>query len=175
MGGLGVRGLSLRRGPVGTLIDPAAKQADLLGGETGAHGRHHLLFLAGDHADDAAGGAVAGLDHFERGVLVVQAEAAHLLLRAVADIAATRQERRDVARVINFGPSGGRKVVGGKGEGGKRQKDGIASPARSVHVSHYIPPGNEVSKSERRPMRPAARGEPRSEGRTARNAGPAAG
>jgi hypothetical protein len=58
--------------------------------EVRAHRRHEFLVEAGHQADQAASGALAGQDvhtggaALERGCLLVEPQAAHLLLRAVA-------------------------------------------------------------------------------------------
>ena len=78
------------RGPLDALIDPGTQQSDFFGGEVGAHRRHEFLIDARHQADQAALGALAGDDvrtggaTLERGFLLVQPQAAHLLLRAMA-------------------------------------------------------------------------------------------
>ena len=78
--------------PAGALIDPGAEDPDFGGGQARAHGRHdHLAFQSGDHADQFAIGAVPGADHAHGAGLLIQPQAFHLLLRAVAQLAAGAQ------------------------------------------------------------------------------------
>ena len=77
-------------GPLDTLIDPGTQQSDFFRSEVGAHRRHEFLTDSCHQADEAALGALAGDNvhtggaALERGFLLVQAQAAHLLLRAMA-------------------------------------------------------------------------------------------
>src|SRR5450756_76995 len=101
-------------GPLQTLIDPRAQNADLCGGEVRAHRWHEFLVEAGHQADQAAPGALAGQDvhpggaALERGCLLVEPQSAHLLQRAVADQAALSQQRLDIAGEFDLDPGGGR-------------------------------------------------------------------
>ena len=96
------------RGPVETLIDPRAQHTHLFRAEVGAHRRHEFLVETGHQADQTALGALAGENvhtggaALQRGFLLVQPQAAHLLLRAVADQAALSQQRLDIADEFNL-------------------------------------------------------------------------
>src|SRR5262249_33883112 len=99
-----------RAGPPGPLIDPGAEQADLLGRERLARpfGRHLVVLVeAGGITDQAALGALARHDRRpavtpgHRAIFDVQRQAALLFLRAVAAIAVPRQDRRDVAGIVD--------------------------------------------------------------------------
>ena len=88
---------------MGAGIDPGAEHRDLRGREPLASRRHGDLLLARNHADEAAGGAVAGLDDAHRRGLLIEAKTAHLLRRPVADVAALGEQRLNVAGVIGRG------------------------------------------------------------------------
>ena len=94
-----VEGRLRRGGPRRARVDPGADARDLGGGERSADRRHDFLFRAGDHAHEAAGVALARLDDAHRRVFLVEPQAAHLLLRTVADIATLLEKRLHLGRL----------------------------------------------------------------------------
>ena len=102
------------RSPLDALIDPGAQQSYFFRGEMGAHRRHEFLTDSCDEADEAALGALAGDNvhtggaALERGFLLIQPQAAHLLLTAMACQAALGQQRLDIAGKFNLGFGRGR-------------------------------------------------------------------
>src|SRR5262249_41554472 len=114
-------------GGPGAVVDPALEEGDFLGGETPSLGRHgDGVVGAGDGVDQPAGAALAGDDGgpgvaaLECALRGVEAQAGALLLGAVAGGAVLRQDRLDVARVIDGigGPGAGEKNEGGQHGGG---------------------------------------------------------
>jgi hypothetical protein len=116
-------------GPVGSLVDPGAKNADLLGGEAFALGRHEGAIASADEVDEGAVGAFAG-DDGSPGVaaaegvgLAVEAEAGALLLGAVAGKASLLEDRPHVA--VKVHPGGGFRTVGmGQAQQGDGEQEG---------------------------------------------------
>ena len=108
-----------------TLVDPALEDGDFGGSEAAdfcVGRRHHFLWVgAGDAEDDFALRAFAGDDygrvifHAERTVLGVEAEFgfASALIGAVAVVALVRQDRADVAAVVDRRRRGGSAGDGG--------------------------------------------------------------
>lgn len=104
-----------RFGPIGALIDPSAQEPDLRGGEARSGGRHHFGAESRHHLNQAAGGAVSGLDDFERDVPAIETKTSHLLLLAVTHITAAGEQRLDVASIDDLRLSGRRRIVGESG------------------------------------------------------------
>src|SRR5262249_25487247 len=115
------RGLDrLAGGGPGALVDPALEQSNLRGIEARPLGRHAgRVVRAGDGVNDSAVGALAGDDDrpgvaaFEGSPGRVEAQARALLGGPVAGGAVLREDRLDVARVVDR--------VGGRGAGKTEQ------------------------------------------------------
>ena len=106
-------------GPRGSLVDPGAQQADLLGGERLAGGRHDRLHaVARHHMDQAAVGRIARQDRRSgmpagEGVLpAVKPQSIHRVGRTVASVAALLEQRLDLRREIHWTACRGRKFGG---------------------------------------------------------------
>ena len=136
-------------GPLHALIDPGAQQSDLVGGEVRAHRRHEFVAGPGDAQDEAALRALARDDvlaggaPLEGGLLGIQAQAAHLLLRAVAGVAAFGEQRFDIAGEFDFGGGGRRqRRVGGVQRRKSQHNDKRPTQCpQSEHRTYYIPAG----------------------------------
>ena len=148
--------LNLLERPVGSagrpfhpLVDPRPQKTDLFRGEVGSHGRHEFLVDAGHQADQAALGALAGQDvraglaALECGIFLIEAEAAHLLLRAVADHAAFGKQRLDVPGEFDLDFGGGRQRDVGSTKRHARDQAGerATQHPHSEHRTYYIPAG----------------------------------
>ena len=95
-----------------------------------------------------------GLAALERGVLLIEAQAAHLLLRAVADHAAFGEQRLDIAGEFDLDFGGGRQRDVGSPKRHARDQAGerATQHPHSEHRTYYIPAGRsqEGSKLVRR-------------------------
>jgi hypothetical protein len=129
-------------GPGRARVDPLAQRRDLGRAQRLARRRHALVLVGADDAGvQRARCALAGNDHGlgpelrsgERVGAAIEAQSRLLLVRAVALVAARRQERLDVASEIDCARRGGRRVLRARGEraGGAQERDpGEGSSAR---------------------------------------------